>query len=531
VQAVLARYLAIDEGNPAWQALAALALLNHVGWSADVEGESETLFGAFGLDTATARRHVEALHDRFGIAPMAGRFRYVSPELLADHLAARQIRTWTQAKMRDVLSAIGPHLAKRFARRLRRLSGVLRGRSSVEQVIFEDSGPLRAIAELEGNPLPALLALERLIDPATDEQLRLATQTRRDLVGALESLLWREEMFERAATLLLRLSIAENEPSIGNNATGVFVETFQTQLGHTAAGPRARLRVLRVAAGHSNPAARVLAAKALGAAMRTGLISRFGMPPRDVDEMPEEAWRPATYDEWFDVVRRALAILGPLLTDTDYMVREAAVKSLADAVPNAVIFPVTAEWLAAAERLVDAPYDLRAPALNAILWEIRWRRLRDQVGEEVDIILGIARDAAELSEMDEEAFEPGTAEAAIAQHGEEAIAPPSPDAQHEFHERVLKMARFAVRLRGDDFSSRLRRAVTRDAYAVGVHGNEAEMRRVQEEIERLAAEGLASPELIEAAWPWMVETHRAYASQWADVLGAGRSRPDSCSWS
>ena len=38
-----------------------------------------------------------------------------------------------------------------------------------------------------------------------------------------------------------------------NNATGVFVETFQTQLGRTAAGPDVRASVLRRAAASDNP--------------------------------------------------------------------------------------------------------------------------------------------------------------------------------------------------------------------------------------------------------------------------------------
>jgi len=520
-------YLAIGENDPAWQALAALSLLNHVGWSGDADYESEILFGALGLDAATARRHVEALHERYGIAPIAGRFRYTSPQLLADYLAVRQLGAWTRTNVRAFLDAIGPHLAERFARRLRRLAGVLRNRNTVEQAIFDVAGPFDAIEQVEGTPLavllrhlaaafpwPALRALERMMGSATDDALRAVTLSRRDLVWALESLLWRADTFERAAALLIRLAIAENEPSIGNNATGIFVETFQTQLGRTAAGPIPRFRVLRAAAEHASPTARVLAAKALAAALRTGHVSRLGMPPRDVDEMPEEAWRPKTYGEWFDVARQALARLAPLLTDASQQVRDAAVKALADSVPTAVYLPVTDEWLAAAESLVRAPYDLRAPVVRAILWEVRRRRSRDEVGKEVDTILGITRDPGELCEMEEDADQ-----ADADQEDETAGAMPVREEERSFESRVLDMARFAVRVRGDDFPSRLRRAVTRDLYAVGVHGMETEVDRARKELERLAAEGLAFPVLVDAEWPWMIEAHRDHAWMWADVLG------------
>ena len=54
--------------------------------------------------------------------------------------------------------------------------------------------------------------------------------------------------------------------------------------------------------------------------------------PRDVEGMPSEAWQPPTYKEWFDLVRSALAILSTLLRDNETVVREAAVKALADVV-------------------------------------------------------------------------------------------------------------------------------------------------------------------------------------------------------
>lgn len=515
VQAGLSRYLDIDDKDPAWQSVTILSLVTHVGWIAEAEVESQLLFSAVSVNPDEARQHVDALDERFGIAPLAGRFRYVSPALLADHLAARHVGSWSAARLRKVLESLGPTLLKRFAQRLRRLAAVLRNRGPVEQAIFGVDGPFTSLVAVEGSALSELLnelapafpggaldALEHMIESASDAELQETRRSRRNLVWALESLLWRADTFERAATLLLRLAVTENEPSIANNASGVFVETFQTQLGRTAAGPPARLRVLARAARHPEPSARVLAAKALGAVTRTGHVSRFGMPPKDVEGMPAEAWHPPTYKEWFDLIRSALAILSTLVRDNDAAVREATVKALAEAVPTALSFPVTADWIAAADPLLNADYDSRAPVLQAILWEIRRRQSRKEIGREVDAILGVGEDPKD--EFDE---------------NEESDAQPSPEEQEEFTGRILNIAQFAVRLRGDDYSSRLRRTLSRDVFATSALGYELQARRAQEELERLAEEGLAGPALIDAEWPWILQGHRLHAPQWADALG------------
>src|SRR2546429_9266066 len=102
---------------------------------------SEILFRAVELSPIDARREVEDLHERFGIAALAGRFRYVSPAYLADHLAAKRLSSWTRKTLTDFMSALTPAMKQHFVRRMRRMSGLLRNRGVVEEVILGDQGP------------------------------------------------------------------------------------------------------------------------------------------------------------------------------------------------------------------------------------------------------------------------------------------------------------------------------------------------------------------------------------------------------
>lgn len=393
----LHRYLDLDRGSDAWKALSTASLLMRLGWTDEVEYESTSLFKAVRLDPTEARRHIQDSHRTYGIAPLAGHFRYISPKILADYLASRQIEAWTKEYLAAVFQAFTPGMADSFTQRLRRLSPRLENRRMIEEVLLGDQSPFRTLADLEteetssilhrlAGPFPnaTLNALVRIIEPASIEELRAATKSRRDLVRALEQLLWRDDAFETAVLLLFRLAIAENE-SWANNATGIFVETFQMVLGRTEAGVFKRARVLRRAASDADPAARILAAQAIGGAFRFDHILRGGMPPTDVEGIPTEAWRPHTYVEWSEAIVTYLAVLAPLLTDPSYVVKRAAANSLAEGLDAAFRLPPPAfsRWSEVAETLVGTEYSLREPLLDRIdLVLDSWsQRLADDKGE------------------------------------------------------------------------------------------------------------------------------------------------------
>jgi hypothetical protein len=504
VRSTLDRFLPLE--GEAWRALRAISLLTRVGWTGNVEAESETLFTALGLDVAEARRHIESLHERYGVAPLAGRYRYVSPDVLADYSAAREIEPWTRARVLSVFGAFSPEMQNSFGLRIRRMSAILQNRTVIEEVILGDQGPFRKLDDLEANaartllrhlagPFPdaSLRALRRLIVGATGEELIAATRSRRDIVWALEHLLWREETFEDAANLLLRLALAENE-TWANSATGVWVESFQTVLGGTAAGLETRLRVLRRPATSANSRERVLAAKALEKALIASdmMVGDRGFPPDDVAGMPRKPWGPANYSEWADAFIAFLEPLQPLLEDGDQAVREAASEAIQTALSSTFHLPPKAfdSWFVLASGLTNADRDTRLGLVRAI---------------------GFACGRCDYLASGKEAQ----------RHGQ-----PEPDASELarrsefFTARRDQLRELASRLAGTDFSIRFRSAVTQRERDLREDYWKAE-EELENALEPYAHEAVADPSVLASEWEWLLEERNfRWSFRWIQVLGS-----------
>lgn len=497
IQSVLERYL--DIGDEDILALSAVALLERAGWTGDVEQESVVLYEALGMDPALSRGRVEQLHERYGIAPLAGRFRYISPGILGDYLASRRLKGWTANGLKAFFDKIDPAMSESFTHRIRRLAAVIENHEIVETAVLGDRGLFRSIQELEQSGMGGLLrnlagafpqgvicALERIIGTATAEQLKASTRCRRDLVWALEELLWREDTFEAAAHLIIRLALAENE-TWANSATGLWAATFQTMLGHTAAGLEPRLRVLKCVARDPNSEARRFAAAALGNALKIGHVVRFGNPPDDVPGMPIQEWRPSTYGEWVDAILKYLELVRDLIGDQVPAVRLAAVNALAEALDAAIKFPgVISKWTEIARLLIGTDYELRSKLVRVIDNEI------------------------DRAEIKRERADGGGADQ------------PSDEEHRAIEEQValrLQMIKTLMEeLLGDSFSSRLRWVAERDPWRLHADMEEAQRRR-RTEIERLAREAIASPALMDTEWEWLLNNQKTFPGELAEILG------------
>lgn len=497
IQSVLERYLKIDGED--FLALSAVALLERVGWTGDVEHESVTLFNALGMDSSLSRGRVEHLHERYGIAPLAGRFRYISPGILGDHLAARHLRGWTAGVLKKFFDMIGTTMSESFSRRIRRLGSVIQNREIVEVAVLGDRGPFRDIEELEQSGMAALLhnlsgafphatvrALDRIIGASTDDQLKESTRCRREVVWALEELLWSEDTFEQAARLVLRLALAENE-TWTNSATGLWTATFQTMLGHTAAGLEPRLRVLRDAAQDANLEARRLAAVALEHALKIQHISRHGNPPEDVPGMPLQEWRPATYGEWSNAIMEYLELVRKLVTDQVPVVRLSAVNALAEALDAAIKFPgVLPKWMEIVRMLIGTDYELRSRLARAIDSKI-------------------ARAEMNKGGSDEEG-------AGQSSEGEQKTI------GGQVAERLQAVQGMMQELLGNSFSSRLRWINERELWHLHRDIDEGQNLR-HNEMEGLVREAIANPALMETEWEWLLHNQERFPEEWAEIIG------------
>ncbi len=163
----------------------------------------------------------------------------------------------------------------------------------------------------EADTEAALEFLEVTIGKESRDELLAFRDGRQRIVWALEKIAVERALFPRAARMLLRLAETENEPSIGNNATGTFAALFSLGPGKTAptqAPPAERITVLVEAITSTDRETRAVALRACDAALQSHSFSRtYGAERRGLRDL--ELWSPKTYEEWMDAYRAVWRLL------------------------------------------------------------------------------------------------------------------------------------------------------------------------------------------------------------------------------
>lgn len=163
----------------------------------------------------------------------------------------------------------------------------------------------------EADTEAALEFLEHAIGKDTREQLLAFTAGRQWVVWSLEKIAVERRLFSRAARLLARLAEAENNPRIGNNATGTFASLFSLGPGRTAptqAPPAERFPILAWTMNSASKEMRMVALRACDVALNSTHFSRIAGPERrGLNEL--ELWSPKTYAEWNDAFTQVWNLL------------------------------------------------------------------------------------------------------------------------------------------------------------------------------------------------------------------------------
>jgi hypothetical protein len=219
--------------EPARQALGILSLMSHVGIEREAIQELNVICASFGADVHSVLDAVEALVAA-GFVRLDGSYAEVVPPPLANRLAARTIRGRPDSVRRCFVELTDAGRA-RFLRRLLLLRGDEAQRFWED--LLGDQGPFATLDGLiensqlfrfaaAANGERAAPTLLRLLQGSSVEQRRtIVDDARRDLVRAVEEMLFREATSETALRSLILLAEAENE-TWSNNATGVAKEAF-----------------------------------------------------------------------------------------------------------------------------------------------------------------------------------------------------------------------------------------------------------------------------------------------------------------
>lgn len=143
-----------------------------------------------------------------------------------------------------------------------------------EEVVLSALGSRLFLAFSEVNPESCAIALRRMIEKKSDQEIRELEPARRNLAWALDHLAFDKRSFKNAMMTLARFSLVETEEYLANNTTGLFIDRFAILLSGTEANLSARIEVLKDLASNENYNS--LIKKSLLAALHTGDFHRSG---------------------------------------------------------------------------------------------------------------------------------------------------------------------------------------------------------------------------------------------------------------
>lgn len=294
--------------------LGLLAMFDRLGFEGEVALEMSTACEVFGVDPSAVIAAIEQEHGRF--VSQAGRYRLVTPRLFAVWLAAEFLESHS-AVLSSALEKLPPILKERIVGQMETFSGdplvsdvltnLLRAPPFVEGALADlDEGAARLVRiAAVVDPDAAAEGVFPLLERSSRDEIERFERGRREIVQALEVLLWFESTYEGAAFTLLRLAMAENE-SWANNATGIIQGSFGVMLGGTSVAHQDRLDWARLAIERYGAESAEILIPGLAHALEIREVrasTYFG-----TRSAPQE-WRPSSEEEDVDVRRETWRFL------------------------------------------------------------------------------------------------------------------------------------------------------------------------------------------------------------------------------
>jgi hypothetical protein len=371
----------------------ACALFHHIGFIGSAAAHRQYVARRICGQTDEAFYRNVVYFRRKGLIDQLGPYIRVSPLPLAIRLADQWFEN-SPIEMREALltdAEMPDALAEALAQQYSNLDKVERANEIVRRLVRTGGpfGSLEALNSKRGSrfirsfvdvePDACLDLLINVLRPKSTEQLRNFSVGRRDIVWALERLVYDVSRFVRSARLLLSLAAAENE-TWANNATAQFLHLFQAELAGTAAPPELRLKLVDDVLGEGNPTLTMLAIRGLGVAISTRHFTRTVGPEQQGSRRYDD-WAPTTGHEviaYFNACLDRLVLLARRRDDIGATAR----KALADGMRTQV-FVGNLDGIDAALRSVRETYrdlwpEALAEAADAARYEGRRLTPRDR---------------------------------------------------------------------------------------------------------------------------------------------------------
>jgi hypothetical protein len=300
----------------------ALSLLTKVGYRDEVKGELDDLAALVGETRQALEDPISALKDVPGFVVAAGRYYYVSPEIIARAAWEAAWKRWAKDRENSFLERIPDSLLENFLKRASS-SAPAEVRQIVQEFFRElaegfDSSDLldfhrvnRLIRLIETDPTTYFPLLRSVLARATPQELSGSPGvggewgSRRQVVWLSEQFAQFPDLFSDAETILFTLAKRETEPSINNNSSRIWQGLFRMILSGTAVPFPVRLDRLRSRVAESNDTDTPLVLGAMKELLEFRAVRTVG-PPVIAGRIPPSEWKPANLDEFRECIRLSL---------------------------------------------------------------------------------------------------------------------------------------------------------------------------------------------------------------------------------
>jgi len=228
-----------------------LSLFSKVGFRDDVSDELDHICQISNIERSIFNDVAKKLHDVPGFVGLAGRYYYVTPEIIAHVAFAKAWEKWVSDNPDSFLKNLPSLLLESFNKRIsasatrevRKLVGTFFQQWALD-LIPDDLSDINKIEWLvtltEISPNIFLPIIRDLINDATNEQLLNMKGSangrwgsRRLLIWFLEKIVAFPDYFDDSESILLALAVNETEQDIGNNATSIWRQIYRVVLSGT----------------------------------------------------------------------------------------------------------------------------------------------------------------------------------------------------------------------------------------------------------------------------------------------------------
>ncbi|MFQ6371385.1 hypothetical protein [Shewanella sp. YIC-542] len=286
----------------------------------EVNEDAEFLKHIAGTDQITFENTIMTFNEK-ELINCTGSLARVVPKPLALNLAMEWWNTSAFDRQNEIVSNLPTMLHDSFCDQIRYLDSSINVQSFVEtfcaannpfgqaELLLSKQGSRLFRALVEVNPAVTNNQLHRVISQLTDREiLDINGDVRRNLVWALEMLVFHKSCFDKSAWTLFKFAQFENE-NYSNNALGQFSQLFRLQLSGTEADFDERLAVLNKAIALELESADIVIIDAIKTAMDThGGTRTIGAEFQGTKPELKE-WHPKTYQEIYNYWQYLLDIL------------------------------------------------------------------------------------------------------------------------------------------------------------------------------------------------------------------------------